>query len=151
MGARGCEVPCGACNLRPLFFIFSCFLLFIFTPLTPCPALPCPALPRPYPALPCPYPALAPALPCFEFSFCCQGQEEEITQGTDSVFFSFCCQGQEEEVTPCPARQTDRHVAFIYKILIMHIDNVISQDSVQGRPGWTSTYTGTFTFLSGTI
>ncbi len=34
-------------------------------------------------------------------------------------------------------------------ILIMHIDNVISHDSVQGRPGWTSTYTGTFTFLSG--
>jgi hypothetical protein len=56
------------------------------------PWTPCPALPRPYPAL-------APALPCFEFSFCCQGQEEEVTQGTGSVFFSFCCQGQEEEVT----------------------------------------------------
>jgi hypothetical protein len=24
------------------------------------------------------------------FSFCCQGQEEEVTQGTGSVFFSFC-------------------------------------------------------------
>ncbi len=51
-------------------------------------------------ALPCP------ALPCFEFSFCCQGQEEEVTQGTGSVFFSFCYQGQEEEVTHCPHRQT---------------------------------------------
>jgi hypothetical protein len=30
--------PVGACNLRPLFFIFSYFLL----PWTPCPALPCP-------------------------------------------------------------------------------------------------------------
>ncbi len=56
--------PLGACNLRPLFFIFSYFLFFIFY---------CPG---------------RPALPCFEFSFCCEGQE-----------FSFCCQGQEEEVT----------------------------------------------------
>jgi hypothetical protein len=31
--------------------------------------------------------ALAPALPCFEFSFCCHGQEEEVTQGIDSVFY----------------------------------------------------------------
>jgi hypothetical protein len=50
------------------------------------------------------------------FSFCCQGQEEEVTQGTffpfaardkrrklHREFFSFCCQGQEEEVTPCTA------------------------------------------------
>jgi hypothetical protein len=65
----------------------------------------------------------------FFFSFCCQGQEEEVTQGTffpfaardmrrklhrelfflllpgtgggsyTGNFFSFCCQGQEEEVT----------------------------------------------------
>jgi hypothetical protein len=110
----------GACNLRPLFLIFSYFLLFIFY----CPGRP--AQPRPYPALSLPCPC--PALPCFEFSFCCQGQEEEVTQGTGSVFFSFCCQGQEEEVTqgtgsvlfsfccqgqeeevtPCPARQTYR-------------------------------------------
>ncbi len=48
--------PVDACNLRPLFFIF--YSLF-FTALD---ALPCPA-----PTLP---------LPCFEFSFCCQGQEE---------------------------------------------------------------------------
>ncbi len=44
----------GACNLRPLFFIFSYFLLFIFY----CPgrpALPCPAPPLP---CPCPCPAL---------------------------------------------------------------------------------------------
>jgi hypothetical protein len=27
------------------------------------------------------------------------GTGEEVTQGTGSVFFSFCCQGQEEEVT----------------------------------------------------
>jgi hypothetical protein len=61
--------PVGACNLRPLFFIFSYFSLFIFY----CSGRPAPALPRP--------------LPCFEFSFCCQGQEEEVTQGTDSGFF----------------------------------------------------------------
>ncbi len=48
--------PVDACNLRPLFFIF--YSLF-FTALD---ALPCLA-----PTLP---------LPCFEFSFCCQGQEE---------------------------------------------------------------------------
>jgi hypothetical protein len=43
--------PVGACNLRPLFYIFSYFLLFIFLlPWTPCPSLPCPC------------PALAPAL-----------------------------------------------------------------------------------------
>jgi hypothetical protein len=48
--------PVDACNLRPLFFIF--YSLF-FTALD---TLPCPA-----PTLP---------LPCFEFSFCCQGQEE---------------------------------------------------------------------------
>jgi hypothetical protein len=85
--------PVGAYNLRPLFFIFSYFLLFIcYCPERP--ALPCPA-----PTLPSPNPATAPALPCFEFSFCCQGQEEEVTQGMSSIFFSFCCQGQEEEVT----------------------------------------------------
>ncbi len=42
--------PVGACNLRPLFFIFSYFLLFIFTALD---AMPYPAL-----SLPCPCPAL---------------------------------------------------------------------------------------------
>ncbi len=84
MGARGrrplwsplwVPVTFGHCFL----FIFSFYSLF-FT------ALPCPAL-----TLPCPYPcpslALAPALPCFEFSFWCQGQEEEVTQGTGNVFF----------------------------------------------------------------
>jgi len=62
--------PVGACI----------FTLYFLLPWTPCPSL-------------------APALPYFEFTFCCQGQEEEVTQGTGSVFFSFCCQGQEEEVT----------------------------------------------------
>jgi hypothetical protein len=57
---------------------------------TPGLALPCPALPCP--AVPCP--ALAPAVPYFEFSFCCQGQEEEVTQGqeeevTQGTFFPF--------------------------------------------------------------
>jgi len=88
-----CEVPVGACNLRPLFFIFSYFLL----PWTHYPACPAPPLPCPAPPLPCPCPALA--LPCFEFSFCCQGQEEEVTQGTGSAFF---------QALPT---QTDRHVA----------------------------------------
>ncbi len=104
--------PLGACNLRPLFFIFSYFLLFIFY----CPVRP--ALPCPYPALPCPvsnFPFAARdrrrklhkeravfffpfatrdrrrklhrERPVFFFSFCCQGQEEEVTQGTGSVFF----------------------------------------------------------------
>ncbi len=65
------------------FLFFLSFYSLFFT------TLPCPALPRPYLALPlpCPAPALAPALPCFEFSFWCQGQEEEVTQGTGSVFF----------------------------------------------------------------
>jgi hypothetical protein len=86
----------GAHGRRPLLFIFSYFLLS-------CPAVPCP----------CPCPALFRIFllllgtgggsytgngQCF-FSFCCQGQEEEVTLGTGSVFFSFCCQGQEEEVT----------------------------------------------------
>ncbi len=138
--------PMGACNFRPLFFIFSYFLLFIFTALD---ALPCPAPPLPCPALslPCPCPTLPLPLPCpalFRiflllpgtgggsytgngqcfffllppgtgggsytgngqcfffllppgigggsytgnfFSFCCEGQEEEVTQGTGNVFF----------------------------------------------------------------
>ncbi len=115
--------PVGACNLWPLFFIFSYFLLFIFY---------CPA---PAPALPLPLPCLALfriflLLPGtggesytgngqFFFSFCCQGQEEKVTQGTGNFFFPFaardrrrklhrewavfffpfCCQGQKEEVT----------------------------------------------------
>jgi len=62
-----------------------------------------------------------PALPCFKFTFCYHGtQEEKVTQGTGNVFFfpfaakdrkrklhkeravfffSFCCQGQEEKIT----------------------------------------------------
>ncbi len=59
--------PVGACI----------FILYFLLPWTPCPALP----------LHCP--ALALALPCFEFTFCCQGQEEEVTEGTSSVFFLF--------------------------------------------------------------
>jgi hypothetical protein len=84
--------PVGACNLRPLFFIFSYFLLFIFycpgRPALPCPySAPSHALPLPYPAPTLPCPALALPLPCFEFSFYCQGQEEEVIQGMGSVFF----------------------------------------------------------------
>ncbi len=131
--------PVGAYNLRPLFFIFSYFLLFIFycpgRPALPCPC-PCPALFRIFLLLPgtgggsytgngqCFFFLLLPGTgggsytgngQCFFFlllpgigggsytgnffSFCCQGQEEEVTQGTGSVFFSFCCQGHEEEVT----------------------------------------------------
>jgi len=105
-------------------------------PWTPCPALPRPAPTLPCPALPCPYPALAPALapalPCFEFSFCCQGQEEEVTHGT---FFPFAARDRRRKLhmelfflllpgtgggsytLPCKTdRQTDKHVAFIYKI-----------------------------------
>jgi len=60
-----CEVPRGCLYFYSLFF-------------TALDALPCLALP-----LHCS--ALVPALPCFEFTFCCQGQEEEVeevTQGT---------------------------------------------------------------------
>jgi hypothetical protein len=74
-----CEVPRGCLYFYSLFF-------------TAMDALPCPALPLHYPAF-------APALPCFDVTFCCQWQEEEVTQGMGSVFFSFCCQGQEKEVT----------------------------------------------------
>jgi len=56
-----CEVPRGCMYFYSLFF-------------TALDALPCP-----YPALPLHCPALAPALPCFEFTFCYQGQEEEVT------------------------------------------------------------------------
>jgi hypothetical protein len=59
-----------------------CFLSFIF--LLPCLAMPCPAL--------------APALPCFEFSFCCQGQEEEVIQGTSSVFFPFAARDRRRKL-----------------------------------------------------
>jgi hypothetical protein len=67
----------------------------------PPPPLPRPSPPAAPPASHCflfflifyclaqPCPALAPALPYFEFSFCCQGQEEEVIQGTGSVFFHF--------------------------------------------------------------
>jgi hypothetical protein len=98
-----------------------------------------------------------PALPCFEFSFCCQGQKEEVIQGTGSVFFpfaardrrrklhrelffllppgtgggsytgnffSFCRQGQEEEVTqgtffPFAARDRRRklHMELFFLLL----------------------------------
>ncbi len=62
------------CALWPKATVKSLVGACIFTLyfLLPCPALPCPAL--------------APALPCFEFTFCCQGHEEEVTQGT---FFPF--------------------------------------------------------------
>jgi hypothetical protein len=49
------------------YFIF--FLIFYSLFFIALDALPFPALPLPLP-LP---------LPCFEFSFCCQGQEEEVT------------------------------------------------------------------------
>jgi hypothetical protein len=93
MAEGHCEVPLGACNLRPLFFIFSYFLLFIFY---------CPgrlALPCPYPALPLPCPCPCPALPCFKFSFCCQDRRRKLHRERAVFFFSFCYQGQEEEVT----------------------------------------------------
>jgi hypothetical protein len=72
-----------------LFFLSFYSLFFIALPF-PAPPLPCPALTLP---CPCPSPALAPALPCFEFSFWCQGQEEEVTQGTGSVFFCLLLPG----------------------------------------------------------
>ncbi len=54
--------PVGACNLRPLFFIFSYFLFFIFY-------------------------CLALALPCFDFIFCCQGTERGSYTGNGQCFF----------------------------------------------------------------
>jgi hypothetical protein len=55
-------------------------------------------------------------LPCFEFSFCCQGQEEEVTPHflrpetkRYRFFLGYGFQDLDGE--------TDRHVAFIYKIV----------------------------------
>jgi hypothetical protein len=86
--------PVGACNLWPLFLIFYC----PGRPALPCPAptLPCPALPRP-------------AL--FRIFLLLPGTGGGSYTGN---FFSFCCQGQEEEVTPCPARQTDRQTCSFH-------------------------------------
>jgi hypothetical protein len=36
---------------------------------------------------------------CF-FSFCCQGHEEEVTQGTSSVFFSFAARDRRRKLHP---------------------------------------------------
>jgi hypothetical protein len=37
-------------------------------------------------------------LPCFEFSFCCQGQEEEVIQGTGIVFFPFAARDRRRKL-----------------------------------------------------
>jgi hypothetical protein len=68
------------------------------------------------------------------FSFCCQGQKEEVTQGTFFPFaardrrrklhreravfcFPFVARDRRRKLHPAlQDRQTDRHVAFIYKI-----------------------------------
>jgi hypothetical protein len=100
MNTSGCpwpkatmKSPMGACNLRPLFFIFSYFLLLIFY----CPGHPALPLPCPCPCLALPLPLPLP-LPCFEFSFCCQGQEEEVIQGTGSFFFPFAARDRRRKL-----------------------------------------------------
>jgi len=59
------------------------------------------------------------------FSFCCQGQEEEVTQGTGSVVFPFAARtgggnytgnGQLPGTAHTDRHQTDRHVALICRI-----------------------------------
>ncbi len=53
-----------------IFFLIFYSLFFTALDALPFPALPCPALPLPLP------------LPCFKFSFCCQGQQEEVTSSS---------------------------------------------------------------------
>jgi len=67
--------------------------------------LPCPSLPRPYLALPLPCPApahpLPLPLPCpvSNFPFGARDRRKKLHREQAVFFFSFCCQGQEEEVT----------------------------------------------------
>jgi hypothetical protein len=120
VGARG-RRPLWSPPWVPVTFghCFLFFLIFYSLFFTALDALPCPALPLPCPC-PCPalfrISLLLPGTgggsytgngQCFFFlllpgtgggsytgnffSFCCQGQEEEVTQRTGSVFFSFCC------------------------------------------------------------
>jgi hypothetical protein len=121
----------------PHFFSSRVFLIFYSLFSIALDALPCPGLPRPYPALPLPCPVsnfpfaardrrrkLHKERAMFFFPFAARTGGGSYTW----KFFSFCCQGQEEEVTqgtffPFAARdfiwdmgfrtwtdgQTDRH------------------------------------------
>ncbi len=103
------------------FFLF--FILYFLLPWTPCLALPCPALPRPYPTFAPALLRIFLLLPgtkggsytgngqCFFFlllpgtgggsytgnffSFCCQGQEEEVIQET---FFPFAAKDRRRKL-----------------------------------------------------
>jgi hypothetical protein len=75
----------GACIFTLYFFIFY----YLALPLH----LPCPVSNLPFAAMGHRRRKLHKERVMFFFSFCCQGQEEKVTQGTGSVFFSFCCQG----------------------------------------------------------
>jgi hypothetical protein len=76
------------------FLFFLIFYSLFFTALD---ALPYPALPLP---CPCPCPAL------FRIFLLLPGTRGGSYTGNGQCFFSFCCQGQEEEVTHCPHRRT---------------------------------------------
>ncbi len=71
--------PVGAYNLRPLFFIFSYFLLFIFY----CPRRP--ALPCPAPPLPCP--VLTLPCPVSNFPFAARDRRGSYTRNGQCFFF----------------------------------------------------------------
>ncbi len=73
--------PVGAYNLRPLFFIFSYFLLFIFY----CPRRP--ALPCPAPPLPCPVLTLPLPCPVSNFPFAARDRRGSYTGNGQCFFF----------------------------------------------------------------
>jgi hypothetical protein len=101
-----------SCPPLPTVFYFSLFFtLYFFTALD---ALPCPC---PCPVSNFPFAArdrrrkLHRERAVFEFSFCCQGQEEEVTQGT---FFPFAARDRKrkssnEKVWVSGPGRTDRH------------------------------------------
>jgi hypothetical protein len=88
--------PMGACNLRPLFFIFSYFLLFIFY----CPGRP--ALPLP---CPCPCPAL------FRIFLLLPGTGGGSYTGNGQCFFFLLLPGTGGGSYTLPCK-TDRHCNF---------------------------------------
>ncbi len=93
MGARG-RRPLWSPPWVPVTFghCFLFFLIFYSLFFTALDALPCPA---PSPAL---APALAPAPALFRIFLLLPGTGRGSYTGNGQFFFSFCCQGQEEEV-----------------------------------------------------
>jgi hypothetical protein len=74
--------PMGACNLRPLFFIFSYFLLLIFY----CPGHPALPLPCPCPCLALPLPLPCPC-PVSNFPFAARDRRRKLYKERAVFFF----------------------------------------------------------------